>query len=273
MATSTPTLTANYSIVPAVQIALTGLLATGTVTVYRIADGTSEVVRNASNVSASSTFTVVDYDAPIGVVVTYTAENFDSSVVSQGVSSPATITLTSTSIWMHDPLAPANNVEIKLTGTSDVVLGANSFTRVARGYDIVTTKVLGKTRPTMQFYGLKGYENLTFELITTVYGTTDVMGLLATNPVLVRFPTNFPNLPTRINGALTAEQEPLTWMLENTPVTQFYLKLNEVEPQSLGIVYSIYSYSYWSGKYATYTAASAVYGSNTYDYSVLNPPV
>lgn len=272
MATSTPTLSAQYTIVPAVVVALTGLLATGSVTVYRIADGTSEVVRNANNTAASSSFTVVDYDAPIGIVVSYTAENFDASGVSQDVSPVATITLTSTSMWIHDPLAPANNAEIKLSGTYDVVLGANSFTQVTRGYDATITKVLGKTRPTMQFYGQKGYENLTFELITTVYGTAVVAALLATNPVLVRFPLNFKNLPTRINAFISASQEPLTWNLEDSPITLWSLKLDEVEPQSLGIVYSVFSYSYWSGKYATYTAASAVYGSNTYDYSVLNPP-
>jgi hypothetical protein len=49
------------------------------------------------------------------------------------------------------------------------------------------------------------------------------------------------------------------------------LTLDEVEGQTLTVLVSFYSYSDYAAKYATYTAANAVYGSTDYTYVVRNP--
>ena len=272
---NTPTLSADTRIVPAVKVVFTGM--TGWTTnhvfyVWRTSGGVTEAVRGANGVAMTSgDLTVYDYDAPFGVVSSYTGEARLAGV-SDGVGPAATTTLTSSSIWIHDPLAPAVNLEIALTGTGNAVLGQGSFGSVKRGYEVVRTSVLGKARPVVQFYGQKAIEGLNFDIIATTIGSTALENILATSPILVRFPTEFHNLPARLNGTLEAVQEPLTWHTDAEDITRWKLVLDETEAQSLDIVFTVYSYSYWSARYATYTAASAVYGASTYDYAVNNPP-
>lgn len=275
MPTNTPVLTAGTNPIPNVKIVVSGLLAAEKfIRIWRNCDGETELVRGAVFAPCSGSFTIVDYDAPIGRLATYTAEGYADSngTGPQGISSPATITLTSTSIWVHDPIAPLVNAEIQLTGTGDLVLGKGSFAKVQRGYDVVRTQVLGRNKPIVQFYGQKAIQNLEFELITSEIGTNKAAALLATAPLMFRFPPSMKNLPSRISATLDAYQEPVTWHYESSPITTWKLVLNEVEAQSLAILFAVFPYSYWSARYATYSAASAVYGSGTYQYAIDNPP-
>ena len=74
---------------------------------------------------------------------------------------------------------------------------------------------------------------------------------------------------------LEVTEQPLDWQLtsQTEPLTRNAITLNEVEPQSLDIVITFYSYAYWQSRYASYDAANAVYGSGSYINAVRNPPL
>lgn len=276
--TPAPTVTSNTSPFPYTWISFSSIPTSASVTliyVYRTANGVTEVIRNANGVTitGSASFSVQDFDVPFGVSVTYTGKLVIGGA-DQGLGPSTSITLNVNQLWITDPLDPTNSLGVDLTGSGSAVLGMNSFASVKRGYDVNKSYVLGKARPIVQFYGQKGIEGTEFEVLTTGTTATTAMGaLLATSPVLIRPPVRMTNLPSQFYATLTAVQNPLTWRNETSnQVTNWVLQADEVEPQSLEVVFSLFSYAYWSARLATYTAANAIYGAGSYDTAVRTPP-
>jgi hypothetical protein len=103
---------------PRVRIDVTGLPADADVTIHRYADETATVM-GAVKVLGGGSYTVVDYLAPTGVVVTYLAEWFDPDTgASLGLSEGASVILPGDPAlgWFSDPLQPGNAVEVQLKG-------------------------------------------------------------------------------------------------------------------------------------------------------------
>lgn len=244
-----------------------------TITIYRLVDGETSIVRNAKNVASSTAFVINDFEAPFGKAVSYWATT-SSGGVSVGTGEKATITVDPNQVWISDPLDLSNAMAINLSGDADAVLGAGSFAEIRKGYDYNRSSVLGKARPVLQFYGEKGIEGLQFEVITKSAGSDELKDLLSTSPILLRAPGELGNLPRLLYGVLEASQEPIDWHLasQTTPLTRWKVTLHETEPQSLDIVVTFYSYAYWQAKYASYDAANAVYSAGTYINAVRNPP-
>jgi hypothetical protein len=245
-----------------------------TITVYRLCDGETNIVRGAKNYTASSAFTINDFEAPFGKAIQYWAVT-SSSGTSLGIGEIATTTLNVNEIWVHDPLDLTNAIQIFLDGDNDATLGQGSFGQIARGYDYNRTSVLGKSRPVLQFYGEKAIENLQFQILAKAAANEELMNLLSVGPVLVRVPGALGNIPRLLYCALEASQEPIDWHVagQAAPLTRWSVTANEVEPQSLDIVITFYSYAYWQSRYSSYTAASTVYGASTYIDAVRNPPL
>ena len=279
MATATtPSLSTISTPCPAVVVQFSGLTASASttlITVWRIADGLTEPVRNAvgTDITGQTTFLVTDYEAPLGVPVTYYGQ-ISVAGVDQGKGPTASVTISETRMWISDPLNPANSTPVQLGGLATVTLGRNSFDATKRLYKYNRSNVLGQQRPVMQFYGQKGIEGATFELFTYGAGDTAVENLVVVSPVLIRPPAAMLNLPARMYGVLEASFEPQTWRYESQPLNLWNMTFNETAPQSVSIVLSIYSYAYWSSKFAgTYASVTATaYGSNSYTYALLNPP-
>jgi hypothetical protein len=114
LVTLTPFTDPNPS--PRVRIDVTGLPADADVTIHRYADETATVM-GAVKVFGGGSFTVVDYLAPTGVIVTYLAEWFDpTSGASLGLSAGASLILPAESdfAWVSDPLQPGNAVRVTI---------------------------------------------------------------------------------------------------------------------------------------------------------------
>jgi len=244
-------------------------------TVWRQADGLTEPVRNANAISANTSFLVTDYEAPIGITVSYWVETFASGV-SLGVSDTSTTTVNDARMWITDPLNPRNSMAIQLGGYGTATLGRNTFESIKRTYRFNKSVVLGKARPVMQFYGQKGIEGAHFEVLTHDAGDIAMENLISVAPVLIRVPAAMPNLPARLYGIMEPEQQPQSWRFESAnQLTLWSINFTETEPQSLSIVFSVYSYAYWAARYGSYAYVSlplATYNANTYLYSAQNPP-
>lgn len=276
MASVTPALTYKSVPMPSVEVYVSGL-GSGTptaISVYRIADGETSLVRGGVKTPASGAFTITDYEAPFGVPVAYYTETFNAAGVSQGLSAQETITLAVNQIWLHDPTDLTNAMAVDVAGQGSIVLGAESFSTIKRGYQYNRSNVIGKRKPVVQFYGEKAIDGLEFTLITDNAGVLEVEDILSTSPVCIRTPANFTNLPRTMYGVLEATQQPLNWhaSADASKLTSWVIAFNETEAQSLAVVINYYTYTYWQARYATYTLANAAYGSGSYINAVRNPP-
>jgi hypothetical protein len=276
MASVAPVLTNKSVPVPSVEIYFSSL-GTGSptsITVYRLADGVTEIVRTANRAPATTAFTVVDYEVPFGVVATYFSEVFDAAGTSLGLSSTVTTTVDSDSVWIHDPLDLSNYLVVTPYASS-ASLGQESFSEISRGYSFNSSNVIGKKKPILQFYGEKAIQGLEFEVITSTNVAFDaVADLLSVAPVAIRTPPRFYNLPRVLYGVLQGSQQPLTWHLNSSdePITRWALTLDETEAPGIDLVFAYYTYTYWMARYATYTLANSAYGTGTYIDAVRNPP-
>lgn len=272
MAAGAPTLTAKTSPVPGVEVYWSSFPAgTDSISVYRLADGERTLVRNASAVSMSGSFAVVDYEAPLGTLLTYSAETFIAGV-SDGISATATITLSSSDVWLQDPLNPNAAIKVSLTGGTDYTLAMDSFNSLTR--QTVTNKynVLGRSKPVTAFFGRKSLEGITLDVLVDNANFDDFNDLMDAQPLLIRTPSALRYLPRSLYCTVSAVEEPVDWYLnEGTDLTRFKLTVDEVEGQTLTIFVNLYTYSQYEAKYATYTAAGAVYGSYDYTYVTRNP--
>lgn len=268
--------------VPSVVVDVTSIPAYSGVkriTVYRIANNAQTIVRNANSIdiSGQATFFVQDFDVPLGVPVQYKAFIRNNTGLSTNqTTSVVTYSASDSAVWITDPLNTSNFVKVATTGNGDAVLGQGSFTKVARSYERNTSKVIGRTKPVLQFYGEKAITGLPLEVIATASASDQIEALLQAGHVLIRTSDRLSNLPRELYCTMTGEQEPLTWNLDGysagNDLTKWTLSVDEVEAQTLDIVLALYSYSYWAGKFATYADAQTAYGTGTYLNAMKNPP-
>lgn len=120
-----PTLTPQPqgSPVPSIQVVLDDVdPATVVVNLYRIADGRTAMVRGGIRKYAVGGTSVVDWEAPFGVPVTYRAEMFSDADATQslGFTDSSVTTLDVTDTWVHQPLNPGLSVRaMRLQGTAN----------------------------------------------------------------------------------------------------------------------------------------------------------
>lgn len=272
MAAVAPTLTYKATPLPSVEVYWATLPAsTDTISVYRLAEGERVLVRNASAVGASGSFAIVDYEAPFGVPLVYSAETFIAGV-SDGTSATATITLDVTDVWLQDPLNLNSAIKVAVTGGTDYTLAQDSFSTLTRATVANKSMVLGRAKPVTQFYGRRSLEGLTLDVLADNANFDDFNDLLDVQPLLVRTPATMRYLPRSLYCTVSAVEEPVDWYLTNgTDLSRFKLTLDEVEGQSLTVFVNLYTYSQYEAKYATYNAAATTYGSYDYTYVTRNP--
>lgn len=272
MAAGAPTLTAKTTPLPGVEVYWATLPAgTDTISVYRLAEGDRVLVRNASAVPASGSFAIIDYEAPFGTPLSYSAETFIAGV-SDGTSTTATITLDVADVWIQDPLNLNSAIKVSVTGGTDYTLAQDSFNSLTRASIINKSQVLGRAKPVAQFYGRKSLESLTLDVLADNQKFDVFNDLLDVQPLLIRTPASMRYLPRSLYATITAVEEPVDWYLSaGSDMSRFKLTLDEVEGQNLSIFVTLYTYAMYEAKYATYTAAATVYGSYDYTYVTRNP--
>lgn len=90
------------------------------ITIYRESDNRIWKVRGGVDIAVGTA--ALDFEAPLGVSVTYRAEQFDAAGASLGYTETASITLDVEGTWLHNPLEPTLGapVEIDEKSLSDV---------------------------------------------------------------------------------------------------------------------------------------------------------
>jgi hypothetical protein len=140
------TLTAVGAPSPGVLINVTSVdTAATTITIYRTTgSGGRVIVRGASGAIVSGTFTVTDFEVPLGEVATYTAATFDVGGVASDESAGVAITVNSDRSWLTDPLEPASAARVWIRDPGDR----------ERALESAMLLPIGATAPTM-VYGVR----------------------------------------------------------------------------------------------------------------------
>lgn len=195
---------------PSALISVAGLVVgtDATITVRRSWAGQLAIVRaaNAAPVTGAS-MPVVDWEAPIGVPVSYqlTVRNTSGAVTSQMAT--GAVTLTSTRPWISDPLAPRLSAQIGLLGDA---LGELGYVRAG---DVL--QPLGSRFPVAIAGTRMAAGGVALNIRCTTLADRDaVLGvLMSADPVCLRVPGDDPRYsmlpPLAYVTSDTVSQQPL----------------------------------------------------------------
>lgn len=192
---------------PGVQVTCTALDASAVaITVYRSSVTGTFVVRGADHAVASGAFTVTDFEAPIGEVLSYTAETYDAAGVTSDLGGPANITLTSARAWLSDPLDPTQATPVYVKSAEERV----------RAVDSVMLLPIGASAPIM-VSGVRQTGAGTIVLTTVTLADTRTLRGITDGPVLLfRAPTTTWDLGTLFLGVGTIREDRRGKLAEGT---------------------------------------------------------
>lgn len=172
----TLTVTAVGAPSPGVLVNVTSVATTAdTITVWRTTASLGRViVRGASRAIVGGTFTVTDYEVPLGELASYTAATFDVGGISSDEATPATITVGSDRSWLSDPLEPTAAAQVWIRDAGDR----------ERPIDSQMLLPVGAKYPTM-VYGVRQGGQGTLSLATLTLADTVTLRAITESGVLL----------------------------------------------------------------------------------------
>lgn len=269
IAPAAPTLTEQTVPGPGVEVYFPSLdAAVDSITVWRIADGETVVVRGAKRVSASGAFAVTDWEVPFGVVSTYYGEVFD--VVGASLISPqSTITVINDSVIMSNPIDPGQQFTVELQ--------AESLQGMERGTNNKQVYVMGVRRPFNQFWGEGALQNVPLEIWSrSSQETVNMRSISSAGQWLIRTPPLFDTLPRLLYVAVhPVRHSPFQMWSADNPVA-WQLTVDEVQPVSASVLRPLVTWGRYEAGFPTpdlWSDVSAVYGGGTWIDMQRNPPI
>lgn len=243
---------------PRVGVTVTGLnpSVASTITVWRSVPGEARAsVRGARNLVVTAATFLVDYEAPLGRVVTYTLE-VNGLTVPETLT--ATVTVPSDTVWMQDPLDPSTAVPVSWgTGNGDILFAPAALTAIGYPSPATLVRVMGATYPTALGGNRMGAASVPLDLLTrTIIAANQVRILLnAAEPLLVRtIPAVSPPLPALayVHASATEQRAPFmggtltTWALVGDLVTA----------PTINLLVATWTYANVTALYDTYATAA-----------------
>jgi len=269
-----PTLTAYTDINPWVEVFLSGGdVAVGTVRLryYRYSEDRVWLVRGGVDVAPG--VAALDFECPFQTQATYRAEQFDATGVSLGFTDAASITLSVSDVWVHNPLVPTGGVSFGSYGLKDGSFDGTSRPTVGEVVypeGAVVGHRIGSARRGLvsQSVGL-AVDSLeqadALQAMLGTYTTAQIGVLCIRTPPGVRVPRTF-------FAAVRDPQEVdinVNW--GGGERTDFWFTADEVAPPFSGLVVPLLTYDDLDVAYATYAlrdAAYATYTEQDRDYSL-----
>lgn len=118
---SAPTLTAytDEAPCPRVEVFFDDLDPdTATITAYRTAKGREYKVRGMVGAAVAGAISRIDYETPFNTASSYRAEMFDAAGLSLGFTPSASVSVSSDSSWLLNPLDPQGAVKVSLAAST-----------------------------------------------------------------------------------------------------------------------------------------------------------
>lgn len=156
-----------------------------TLVIRREAGGLTQTVRGGAHLVVYGAGSLIDYDVPIGVDVTYTATTVDGQVLS------ATYRVASLFGWLTDPYDPSRAVPFALRpgAGADVVLMAGALESASREAPLDVATPIGSAYPVAVGGVRAAASGIPLEIAAlTRAAATQVGALLESGPIIVARP-------------------------------------------------------------------------------------
>lgn len=233
-----------------------------TLTVHQISAAGDIEVRNAILRSAVGGFFITDYEVPIGIPVTYRAEQFDSNGVTLGFTDSADtqVNIAPGALVIQDPLAPENAVLVTAEQRFAEQLG---YTRPVRLYPAGLN--------TVALMGERGLlEGIPLRVFTESEEDAALLAdVLAEGTFLVRSMPPFP-IPRILHAVVPSPQWiPLDARFGGT-WNEWDLTSSQISRNTIDIIVPVVTYERYNDGYATYADFNAA--RSTYLGHIADPP-
>lgn len=132
-----------------VEITITDLTPTeNTVTVWRTSDGKRQAVRGARRITMVTSEVIIDYEVPLGRIVSYELE-VTAGLNNQAAVTPQDVTVNATSGWIQDPLDPGSAIRIHggVGPNGEAALRGQALSRLEYAADMSIVPIMGSPDP------------------------------------------------------------------------------------------------------------------------------
>jgi len=233
-----------------------------TITVFQISSDGQTIVKDAERRNAIGGFFVVDYMPPLGVDVTYQAEQFNAAGVSLGLTASASTQLSVQvgDVIIQDPLAPRSWVRLR---------AEKSFaSNLSRSRDLSVQRRGLETIALMGEIGL--LEQVPLGVVTeSENARKSLADVLDEGYVLIRTMPPMP-VPRLLHAAIeTAAETPVTFRAGGH-ASIWPLSGMQVSPSPVGIVESVVTWQQYIDAFPTWQTMDNAY--TTWFDAKRNPP-
>lgn len=247
--------------VPRVGITVTGLDPVGpsVVTVWRSsAGGKRRKVRGWANRVVYGSDYTLDYEAPLGRLVTYDLQVISGALVPLRISDSTT--LESEYGYIQDPLLPLGAVAVTggvgIDGAASLTSAA--FRKLAYDVDSSEVRILGSDEPVALTGQRMAASGIDFSVFTeAAQQGTDMQNLLTSSPlVLIRPLPSWGPLQDLIYTIPKVSTE-ITYGEHGATFIEWNLTGNTVAPPSIQVLVALWTYDQVAAIWATYNDAQA----------------
>ena len=268
---------------PFAGVTVSGLAAgTAVLTLWRTAGSERLAVRGARLLEVVDSAYVIDYEVPLGQVVTYDVEILEGPDTGAVVPS-AVITVASACGYLHDPLDPTVVVPVwaSRAPNGEPVLAGTAFADLVRSADVEVHKVLGSSYPVAIGGQRQAAAGVDLSLLSDAeVQNTRLRNMVKQATVLVLRP-----LPGWLDDALPPVcyvsvpeviEHPISARFVGLPATGRYLTRWEIVGQlvrtsSASVLVALFTYQDVEALFSTYDQKQASAGGGTYLDDLKNP--
>ncbi|URM86985.1 minor tail protein [Arthrobacter phage Basilisk] len=239
---------------------------------WRTADGERLAVRGGRGVEAIDSAYVIDYEVPLGRLVSYELEVV-SGADAGAMTAPASVTVASECGYIHDPLDPTVVVPVYRTRAPGgaAVLGVRAWESLKRSADVELHQVIGSKRPVAIGGQRQVPADFPLDLLTDAEAHNTVLrNLMAEAAVIVvrglpgwlgdAWPgVAYVAVPEVVEVPLTAGRGGAGRFL-----TQWTLQGQAVRASSARVLVALFTYQDVEELFATYNQKQAVAGGGSY---------
>ncbi|MFZ4843957.1 hypothetical protein [Mycetocola saprophilus] len=231
---------------------------TTAVTIWRTAAGRTKEVRGAIRTNASDAISLVDFEAPFGVPLTYRVEPFTATGDSLGLIGLAETQLDVDETWVHNPLNPFGSVVVSFRGSA---VGA-----ISRPVDGQVEHALGSRVGRVVSSGRRGVVGVSLDVMTETLADADKVAALLGDegnelpPVLcfrigardrVRLPQPF------YAAVLDIVESSFDYTEGTGEKIAHHMSGTEAAPPVPGLFIPLLTYAHLNAYYASYAALNA----------------
>lgn len=253
--------------VPRVGITVTGLDPVGpsVVTVWRsTAGGKRRKVRGWVNRVVYGSDYTLDYEAPLGRLVTYDLQVISGSAIPLRATDSTTLDVEHG--YIQDPLLPLGAVAVS-GNLGDRYFTGSAFQALEYAVESSQVSILGSDEPVALTGQRLAASGVSFDMITkAAQEATNLRNLLQVTPlVLVRPLPSFGPLPDLIYTVPSVVEQPVdvSW---GGSFTRWNLTGNTVAPPSIQVLVALWTYDQVAALWSTYNDAQAAASASAATY-------